>query len=183
MLTPCLPAEIERVLVTEAEIAAAVDELADRLSRDYAGRHPVMVGALTGAVVFLADLMRRLDFPLTVDTVAVSSYGGGHETSGELSWGKALSTDVRGRAVVIVEDIVDSGLTLARLRAALTEAGAADVAVCALLSKPARRQVDVPVEYVGLEIPDEFVVGYGLDYAQRWRNLPFVGVLRREVYA
>jgi hypoxanthine phosphoribosyltransferase len=182
-MTNGLPREIERVLVSERELAAAVEALAVELRRDFGDRNPVLVVALTGAVVFLADLMRRLDFPLTVDSVAVSSYEDGAESSGQLVWRKGPSVDLAGRAVVIVEDIVDTGLTLARLRTALAELGATDVATAVLLNKPARRQVAVPVEYVGLDIEDEFVVGYGLDYAQRFRNLPYVGVLRREVYA
>lgn len=182
-MTACHSADIASVLVNESELAAIVDRLAARLTDDYAGRHPVLVGALCGSAVFMADLMRRLDFEVTVDFVAVSSYHDGSQSSGQLLWRKDLSVDITGRPVVLVEDIVDTGLTLAQLRRAMAERGAGQVAACALLDKPSRRQVAVEVEYVGRSIPDEFVVGYGLDYNQRFRNLPYVGVLRREVYA
>ena len=182
-MTACQEADIARVLVSEAEIATLVDDLAGRLAADYRGSNPVLVGALCGSAVFMADLMRRLDFEVTVDFVAVSSYHDGAESSGRLCWRKELTIDVSGRPVVLVEDIVDTGLTLAGLRGAMDQRGAAQVAACALLDKPSRRQVAVEVEYVGKVIPDEFVVGYGLDFNQRYRNLPYVGVLRREVYA
>ncbi|MBI5831985.1 MAG: hypoxanthine phosphoribosyltransferase [Armatimonadetes bacterium] len=182
-MTACHDSDIACVLVTEQEIAALVDDLAGRLSADYAGRNPVLVGALCGSAVFMADLIRRLAFEVTVDFVAVSSYHDGSESSGELLWRKDLSVDITDRPVVLIEDIVDTGLTLAQLRRAMAERGARQVVACALLDKPSRRQVAVEVEYVGKAIPDEFVVGYGLDYNQRFRNLPYVGVLRREVYA
>lgn len=178
-----LPPEIERVLVPEAQLAAAVESLAAGLTRDYADRHPLMIGALTGAVVLLADLVRRLEFPLTVEFVKVRSYGGSAESSGELAWDlEPDAATLAGRHVVIVEDIADTGVTLRELRAQLLAKGAASVAVAVLLDKPERRKVDVQLEYVGLTIPDEFVVGYGLDFDQRFRNLPYVGVLRRAVY-
>jgi hypoxanthine phosphoribosyltransferase len=178
-----LPPEIERVLVSTAQIAATVDRLAADLARDYRGRNPVLVGALTGAVVLMADLVRRLDFPLTVDFVAVHSYGNQSATSGTVQWRMDLATDIRDRHVVIVEDIVDSGVTLHALQATLAEREPASLAICTLLNKASRRRVRVPLGYVGMEIPDEFVVGYGLDFAQQFRHLPYVGVLRREVYA
>lgn len=181
--TRALPADIATILVDEAELARLVDELAAQLGRDFAGRNPVLLGTLCGAAVFLSDLIRRLDFALSVDYVAVSSYGSQSVSTGELVWSKEPSLDLRGRPVVIVEDIVDTGRTLVGLRAALAQRGASQVVACALLDKPSRRVVPVELEYVGKQIPDEFVVGYGLDYNQCYRNLPYVGILRREVYA
>ncbi len=181
-MTTTLPPEIESVLVDEATLATTVDRLAAAIQADYAGRQPVLVGALTGAVVFASDLMRRLALPLQIDFVAVSSYGDQAVSGGEVRWSKALSLAIADRDVLLVEDIVDTGLTLRALQAALLTHRPASLATAALLNKPSRRQVDVTVEYVGLDIPDQFVVGYGLDYAQRFRHLPFVGVLRPEVY-
>lgn len=182
MITDTLPAEIERVLLAEDELAGLVGGLAARLEQDYAGREPVVVGALTGAAIFCADLVRRLRLPLTLDFVSVSSYGLSAVSSGEVKWSKQLSLDIRGREVILVEDIVDTGETLARLQDALRAQSPASLVTCALLNKPSRRRVRVDVDYLGIDIPDEFVVGYGLDYAQRFRNLPYVGVLRRSVY-
>ncbi len=178
-----LPAEIERVLLSSERIAELVAELAARLNAAYAGRPLVVIGALTGAAVFCADLVRRLEMPVQLDFVCVSSYGDGAVSSGQVSWRKAPSLELSGREVLLVEDIVDTGETLVVLQAALRACQPAGLATCALLSKPARRTVDVTVEYVGCDIPDEFVVGYGLDYAQRFRNLPYIGVVRREAYA
>lgn len=180
---PTLPPEVESVLVSVEQISDAVDELAERINADYADQPIVAVGALTGAAVFAADLIRRLTCPVMLDFVSVSSYGRGSVPSGTIAWEKELSVDVRGRQVLLMEDIVDTGETLVCLQSALSAAGAAGLRTCALLSKPARRRVEVTVEYLGLEIPDEFVVGYGLDYAQRFRNLPYIGVLKRSVYA
>ncbi|NUP98380.1 MAG: hypoxanthine phosphoribosyltransferase [Armatimonadetes bacterium] len=177
-----MPPEISQVLLTAEELAAAVGHLAARLERDYAGRQPLLIGVLTGAYVFAADLARRLELPVSLDFVAVSSYGDGTQSSGELDWLKRPSIALADQDVVLVEDIVDSGETLARLQAELRRQGPRSLTCCALLDKPDRRTTAVTVEYIGLEIPDEFVVGYGLDYAQRFRNLPYVGVLRREVY-
>lgn len=178
-----LPPEIARVLVTAAELERVVGELAARLEQDYEGREPVMVGALTGAVVVLADLARRVRLPAQIDFVSVSSYGNQATSSGQICWRKGLSLDIRDRDVVLVEDIVDTGETVACLQRALAAEQPRSLRTLALLDKPSRRRVEVRLDYVGLEIPDEFVVGYGLDYAQRFRNLPYVGVLKPEVYA
>ncbi|MBI2300548.1 MAG: hypoxanthine phosphoribosyltransferase [Armatimonadetes bacterium] len=170
-----MPPEIERVLVPAEQIAALVSRLAAQVNADYAGGELVVVGALTGAAMVTADLVRQLAMPVQMDFVSVSSYG--DQTV------SALTLPVAGHNVLLVEDIVDTGETLARLQAALLAQEPRSLRTLALLDKPARRKVDVSVDYLGLDIPDEFVVGYGLDYAQRFRNLPFVGVLRRSVYA
>lgn len=181
-LTQAVPVEIERVLVPEARIAELVDELAARVNGDFGDGELILVGVLTGAVVLAADLMRRLTMPCRLDFIGVSSYGDGAVSSGRLEWHKRLGCEIAGRDVLLVEDIVDTGVTLARLQAELLAMRPRRLATCALLNKPDRRQGEVEVEYLGLDIPDEFVVGYGLDYAQQFRNLPYIGILRREVY-
>ena len=178
-----LPAELERVLLSADEIAALVDKLAARLNADYAGRTLVTVGALTGAAVFCADLVRRLTMPVQMDFVCVSSYGTGTTSAGCVTWRKEPSLDLAGCDVLLVDDIVDSGRSLVAMREALLARRPASLATSALLSKPDRRQVAVEPEYLGCDIPDEFVVGYGLDWAQRFRNLPYIGVVRREAYS
>ncbi len=175
--------DIERVLVSEKEIAAKVEELAAAIDADYAGRELVLVGVLKGAVMIMADLARALTIPVTLDFMAVSSYGSGTSSSGVVRILKDLDRDIAGRDILVVEDIIDSGLTLSWLLRYLRSRGPGSLEVCALLRKPDAIQVDVPVAYMGFDIPDVFVVGYGLDYAQRYRNLPYVGTLRPEVYA
>jgi hypoxanthine phosphoribosyltransferase len=174
--------EIERVVVTEQQIAEKVTELARLIDADYAGREVLLVGVLKGAVMVMADLARALSVPVSMEFMAVSSYGSGTSSSGVVRILKDLDKDITGKHVLVVEDIIDSGLTLSWLLRNLQSRGPASVEVCALLRKPEAQKVDVPVRYVGFEIPDEFVVGYGLDYAERFRELPFVGVLRPEVY-
>jgi hypoxanthine phosphoribosyltransferase len=173
--------DIREVLFTEQQIAAKVRELGDAITRDYAGREILLVGVLRGGAVFLSDLMRRIGVPVRVDFLRCHAYGDATQTSGA-----ALLQDLRepvaGREVLVVEDIVDTGATLKRCLDSLRERGAASVRVAAFLDKPAGRQVEIRPDYVGFEVPDEWVVGYGLDYAQRYRNLPFVGVLKPEVY-
>ena len=173
--------DIETVLVTEQEIDEAVEEIADRLAEDVGELNPILVGTLTGAFVFLADLVRKLDFPLEVDFMTARSYGDCTE-AGELDVICDLTCDITGRHVVIVDDIADSGQTLKALMRMLRERGAASVRSCCLLDKPARRTCNFRPDYVGVTIPDRFVVGYGLDFAGHHRNLPFVGVLRPELY-
>lgn len=175
-------ADVAEVLFTEEQVQSRVAELAERLHKDYCGRDVLMVGVLTGAVVFLSDLIRYLCMPLCVDFVHLRSYGEATVSSGTIEVVKDLSTDVRDRHVLVIEDIVDTGRTLNHLVGMLRERGAASVRVCALLSKPSRRAVEVPLDYVGFEIPDVFVVGYGLDFAGQYRNLPCVAVLRPEAY-
>jgi hypoxanthine phosphoribosyltransferase len=180
--TPPHP-HVAEVLIPAAALAARVAELGQQISADYAGRELHLVGILKGAVTFLADLARAIAVPATFDFMAISSYGRSTRTSGVVRFLKDLDESIEGRHVLIVEDIVDTGLTLHYLRQSLAARRPASLAVAVALDKAARRQVDVPVEYVGFPIPDAFVVGYGLDYAGRYRNLPYVGVLRREVYA
>ncbi len=174
--------DLEKILVTQEEIQAMVGELAARIDRDYAGRDLLLVGVLKGAVMIMADLARALRTPATMDWMAVSSYGSGTKSSGVVRILKDLDTDIVGRHVLVVEDIIDSGLTLSWLLANLSSRQPASVEVCALLRKPDAAKVDLRVRYVGFDIPNEFVVGYGLDYGERYRNLPFVGTLAPHVY-
>jgi hypoxanthine phosphoribosyltransferase len=169
--------EVGEVLVAEEELKRRVRELGEAISRDYAGRPLLLVGVLKGAVFFLSDLMRFIDIPVEVDFMAVASYGSATDSSGVVRILKDLDVAIEGRDVLIVEDIVDSGLTLQYLLRNLGSRNPASLEVCALLIKPDRRKVDLPTRYVGFEIPDRFVIGYGLDYAERHRNLPFVAVL------
>ena len=174
--------DIGSVLLSAEEIQARTAELGAQISRDFDGREPLFVGVLKGCFVFMADLMRSVTIPCSVDFMAVSSYGGGTSTSGKVRMLKDVSVDLRGRHVVILEDILDSGVTLSHVRAHLREMGPASLKICTLLDKPSRRQTDVKADYVGFTIPNEFVVGYGLDYDEHYRNLPYVGILKPEVY-
>ena len=173
--------EVTQVLITEQQIARRVRELSDELMRDFAGREFVIVSLLNGTVMFLADLIRHLSLPLRLDFIGVSSYGAGTE-SGELVFTKELRLEVRGRDVLLVDDILDTGRTLKRVLAKLRQLKPGRIQTCVLLDKPARRVEEVQADYVGFTIPDLFVVGYGLDYAERYRNLPFVGVLHPQMY-
>jgi hypoxanthine phosphoribosyltransferase len=177
-LTPAMgdPA-IGETLVPADELQRRVRDLAAEISRDYEGRDLVMIGVLKGAVLFLGDLMRFLDVPCEIDFMAVSSYGSETDSSGVVRILKDLDSSIEGRDVLIVEDIIDSGLTLHYLLRNLRARNPASLEVCALLTKPERRRVDLPIRYVGFEIPNRFVIGYGLDYAQRYRNLDYVAVL------
>lgn len=165
--------------VSRERLARRVRQLAEQLASDYAGSEVVVVGLLNGSVPFVADLIRQWPGPLNLDFIGVSSYRGGRR-SGRLEYTKKLRLDVRGRDVLVVDDILDSGRTLTAVRRRLRRLGAASVRACVLLDKPARREVAAEAEYVGFVIPDWFVVGYGLDFQERWRNLPFIGVLRPE---
>jgi hypoxanthine phosphoribosyltransferase len=173
--------EVERVLITEEQIAARVRSLAGAIARDYRGREVVVVSLLNGTVLFLADLIRHLNFPLRLDFIGVSSYGSGTE-SGELTFTKELRLDVKGRDVLLVDDILDTGNTLSRVLPKLRALKPRRIRVCVLLDKPSRRRAKVKADYAGFSIPDVFVVGYGLDFAERYRNLPFVGVLHPHIY-
>jgi hypoxanthine phosphoribosyltransferase len=175
--------DLERVLLTREQIDARLAEMAAEIDADYVGRDLLLVGVLKGAVMVMADLSRHLHSPVEMDWMAVSSYGAGTSSSGVVRILKDLDTDLTGRHVLIVEDIIDSGLTLSWLLSNLRTRGAASVEIAALLRKPEAAKVDVSVRYVGFDIPSEFVVGYGLDYAEKYRNLPFVGTLAPHVYA
>jgi hypoxanthine phosphoribosyltransferase len=172
---------LERVLISEEQLCQRVAELAEQISRDYAGRTPLLVCILRGGVIFLTDLMKRLTVPHHVDFMAVSSYGvGARATRGQPRITLDLNTDVRDRHVLLVEDIIDSGHTIDHVLRLLQTREPASLRVCALLDKPARREVYVPITYLGFEIPDEFVFGYGLDLDEYFRNLPFIGVVKKE---
>jgi len=168
---------IGEILVQGDDLQHRVRELGAEISHDYAGRDLLLIGVLKGAVFFLSDLMRQIEIPCEVDFMAVASYGSATESSGVVRILKDLDTPIEGRHVLIVEDIVDSGLTLQYLLRTLEARGPASLEVCALLTKPERRTVDLPTRYIGFEIPDKFAIGYGLDHAERFRNLPFVAAL------
>lgn len=176
--------DIAKVLLSEEEIQNRVRELGARLAEDYRDKNPVMICILKGSVMFYADLLRATPIRLTLDFMAVSSYGTRTKSSGEVEIRKDLSGSIEHRHVVIVEDIIDSGFTLSYLSRMLSARGAASIAICTLLDKPARRAegITLKADYSGFEIPDEFVVGYGLDYAEAYRNLPYIGVLKPEIY-
>ena len=168
---------VSEVLIDEERLAARIAELGEEISVDYAGRDLLLVGVLKGAVFFMADLMRHLTVTCEVDFMAISSYGVAADSSGVVRILKDLEMNICGRDVLVVEDIIDSGLTLSYLMRNLESREPASLEICALMTKPERREIDVPVRYVGFEIPNRFVVGYGLDFAERYRNLPYVGVL------
>jgi hypoxanthine phosphoribosyltransferase len=175
--------DLSSILYTEEQIAQRVEELGAQISKDYEGKSIVRVGVLNGAVTFLADLMRKISVPVSMDLVAISSYGSYTSTSGVVRIMKDLDESVESKHVLIVEDIVDTGLTLNYLVDYMRSRNPASVKVVAMLSKPSRHKVKVHVDYLGFTVPDEFVIGYGLDFAQRYRNLPCIGVLKPEIYA
>lgn len=174
--------DVEEVLLSGEEVQARVAELGAELAADYAGRDPVLVSVLKGSIIFLADLVRAMPIPLSIDLMEVSSYGASTESSGQVRILKDLSTSITGREVIVVEDIIDTGLTLNYLLRYLADKGPASVKICCLLDKPARRLAEIEIQYRGFTIPDRFVIGYGLDYGERYRNLPYIGVLRPSVY-
>jgi hypoxanthine phosphoribosyltransferase len=177
-----IESDIERVIVSEVDLQARVKELAAQIDADYEGRDLLLVGVLKGAVMAMADLTRAMQRHLEMDWMAVSSYGSGTKSSGVVRILKDLDRDITGRNVLIVEDIVDSGLTLSWLKSNLESRGAASVNILAILRKPEAAKVEVPVKYVGFDIPTDFVVGYGLDFDEKYRNLPFIGVLAKHMY-
>jgi hypoxanthine phosphoribosyltransferase len=172
---------VGEILVDEETLRARVEELGAEISADYQGRDLLLVGVLKGAVFFMADLMRRLTVPCEIDFMAISSYGAATDSSGVVRILKDLDINIAGRDVLVVEDIIDSGLTLSYLMRNLRARRPASLEICSLLTKPERREIEVPVKYVGFEIPNRFVVGYGLDYGERYRNLPYIGVLSPEL--
>ena len=174
--------DIQRVLISEEQLAAKVAEMGAAISRDYEGKKLMILGVLKGSVVFMADLLRHITIPVEMDFMAVSSYGAGVKTTGVVKILKDLDRLIEGYHVLVVEDILDSGMTLSYLTELLRDRGPASVRIATLLDKPERRKVDIAPDYVGFTVPDEFVVGYGLDYAELYRNLPYVGVLAPHVY-
>ena len=178
-----LSAAVSEILIDEETLHGRIAELGARVSDDYRGEDLLLIGVLKGAIFFMADLMRSIEIPCEVDFMAISSYGAGIDSSGVVRILKDLDVSIEGRNVLVVEDIIDSGLTLSYLLRNLEAREPASLEVCALLTKPERRENDVTCRYVGFEIPNRFVIGYGLDFAERYRNLPFVGVLRDELAA
>ena len=174
--------DIGKVLVTEAELKARIAELGQTLAKEYEGKNPIFIGVLKGVIVFYADMVRAVPIECQFDFLAVSSYGAGTTSSGKLQMLKDVSCNPEGRHIIILEDILDTGLTLKAVAEHLQAMHPASLKICALLDKPERREVDISADYVGFTIPNEFVVGYGLDYNEKYRNLPFIGVLKPEVY-
>lgn len=174
--------DIKSVLYTEEQLKECVQKIADQINKDYEGREIYAIGILKGAMVFYADLVRAVKVPVAFDFMAASSYGKNASSSGEVKILKDLDFSIEGKDVIVVEDIVDSGLTLSYLLRVLKSRHPASVKLCALLNKPERREVNVKVDYVGFDVPNEFLVGYGLDYASKYRNLPYIGILKPEVY-
>lgn len=174
--------DLEKVLATEEQITTRLQEMGARIDADYAGRDLLIVGVLKGAVMVMADLARTLHSPVTMDWMAVSSYGAGTSSSGVVRILKDLETDIQGRDVLIVEDVIDSGLTLSWLVGNLKSRGPKTVEICTMIRKPLALDVALDVRYIGFDLPDEFIVGYGLDYAEKYRNLPFIGTLAPHVY-
>ena len=174
--------DIERVLLTEEQIHARVREMGKAISEDFAGKEVVFIGVLKGCFIFMADLMRCVTIPCMMDFMAVSSYGSGTVSTGAVKINKDLNEDIEGKHVIFVEDILDSGMTLSYLKQYLMVRKPASVNIATLLDKPSRRKADISADYCGFQVPDSFVVGYGLDYAEKYRNLPFIGILKPAVY-
>ena len=174
--------DVLKTLIGEEELKERVRELGEQITRDYQGKNLLLVSVLKGSIAFMADLMRAIDLPLSIDFMAVSSYGAGVKTSGVVKIIKDLDIDLKGYDLLIVEDILDSGMTLRYIMEMLEAREPSSVKICTLLDKPERRQVSVAPAYVGFTVPDEFVIGYGLDYDEKYRNLPYIGVLKPEVY-
>ncbi len=174
--------DIERILLTKEEISAKIIELGEQLSRDYEGKSLLMISVLKGSIVFMADLMRAISIHAEIDFMAVSSYGAGTKTTGVVRILKDIDVDLAGRDILIVEDILDSGMTLSYLKTLLEGRSPASIRVATLLDKPSRRKVDMQPDYCCFTVPDEFLIGYGLDYAEKYRNLPYIGVLKPQAY-
>ncbi|MBC7232994.1 MAG: hypoxanthine phosphoribosyltransferase [Chloroflexi bacterium] len=174
--------DVAEILITEEQIKARTRELGQQISKDYEGQDLLLVCVLKGAVTFLADLMREITIPHAIDFMAISSYGAGTESSGIVRILKDLDTNIEGRNVLIVEDIIDTGRTLHYITENLKTRRPKSLRICTLLTKPARREIDIPLDYVGFEIPNKFVIGYGLDFAEIYRSLPYIGVLKKEKY-
>ena len=175
--------DVLRVLLSEDEIREKVRELGGKITADYKNSNLMLVTVLKGAVVFLADLMRQIDVPAEIDFMVVSSYGSGVKSSGVVKLVKDLDVPLAGKDILIVEDILDSGLTLSYIKELLESRGPRSIRIATLLDKPSRRKVDLQADYIGFSVPDEFVIGYGLDYDEKYRNLPYIGILKPEVYS
>ncbi|MDD2495921.1 MAG: hypoxanthine phosphoribosyltransferase [Tissierellia bacterium] len=174
--------DIKEILIDEEQLTQKVKELGGKITEDYRGKDLLLICVLKGATIFVSDLMKRIDLPLEIDFMAVSSYGSDTKSSGVVRILKDLNQGIEGKHVLIVEDIIDSGLTLSYLRDNLKARGSASVEICTILDKPDRRKAHLDIKYTGFQVPDEFVVGYGLDYAEKYRNLPYVAVLKEEIY-
>lgn len=175
--------DIERVLISEKDLKKAVKKMGKQISKDYADKNLFLVAVLKGSVIFMADLMRSISIPLNIDFMSVSSYGSGTKSSGVVKIIKDLDHDLSGKDILIVEDILDSGMTLSYLKGILTQRNVSSIRIATLLDKPERRVADVKADYFCFTVPDEFVVGYGLDYDQQYRHLPYIGVLKPEIYS
>jgi len=175
--------DIEQILFAEEALQAKVTEMGRAIAVDYQDKNPMLIGVLKGSFIFMADLVRAMDLPCQIEFFGVSSYGNKSETTGAVRITRDLETDIEGRHIIIVEDILDSGLTLNYLMEYFQSRRPASIEICTLLDKPERRRVEILPRYIGFQIPDAFVVGYGLDFAERYRNLPYIGVLKPEVYA
>lgn len=174
--------DVESILLSEEKLAKRIAEIGAEITADYAGKEILMIGVLRGAVIFMSDLARSIKVPVAIDFMAVSSYGAGTTSSGVVRILKDLDENVEGKHILVIEDIIDSGLTLNYLLDNLKSRKPASIKLCTLLNKPERRKVDVKIDYNGFNVPDYFVVGYGLDYAEKYRNLPFIGILKPEIY-
>lgn len=175
--------DLKSILLSEEQIAAKVLELGQQISKDYVGKDLLLLSVLKGSVVFMADLMRTITIPVEIDFMAVSSYGSSTKSSGVVRIMKDIDIELKGKDILIVEDILDSGMTLSYLKELLNGRNPSSIRVVTLCDKPSRRTADIQADYVGFEVPDEFIVGYGLDYAEHYRNLPVIGVLKREIYS
>jgi len=175
--------DIQSVLLTEEQLENRVAELGEAISKDFAGKDVVFIGVLKGCFIFMADLMRHVTIPCSMDFMAVSSYGSGTVSTGAVKINKDLSQDIAGKHVIFVEDILDSGVTLSYLTNYLRVREPASISIATLMDKPARRKADIRADYAGFQVPDAFVVGYGLDYDEKYRNLPFIGILKPEIYS
>lgn len=174
--------DVEKILLSEETLARRIKEIGAKIDHDYQGKNLMMISILKGSVVFMADLMRAVSIPVKIDFMSVSSYGAGSQSSGQVKIIKDLDIPLQGVDLLIVEDILDSGITLYNIINLLKSRHPNSVKICTLLNKPERRQADIHGDYIGFDVPDEFVVGYGLDYAEQYRNLPYIGVLKRQVY-
>ncbi len=182
MITETIHPAIKKILITEDEIKTSVKALGEIINNDYKGKEILLIGILKGSVVFMSDLMRVINIPCKIDFMAVSSYGNSTESSGEINIKKDLDTNIENKEVIIVEDILDTGNTLYKVRDYLYKRNPSSIKICTLFDKPERREANIKADYIGLTVPNEFIVGYGLDYAENFRNLPYIGVLHEHIY-